>query len=165
MLHLALSLGAAAGLWVAGNGLVVTGPTLAAANRQSVDAEPAAAAQAVRGGWEAEMAEALVALTNDERVSAGLPPLIVDAGLTEVGRQRAADIVADYSHAGLAARCGWCGENINQTAGTDPVQRLFAGWMNSPSHRANILRPETTRIGIGVYGVAGRYYAVQVFAE
>ncbi len=41
----------------------------------------------------------------------------------------------------------WAGENI--AAGPDTPQDVVNAWMNSPSHRANILRAEFTAIGVG----------------
>ena len=41
---------------------------------------------------------------------------------------------------------GW-GENI--AAGYSTAQRVFAAWMNSDGHRANILNCKFNRIGIG----------------
>ena len=43
------------------------------------------------------------------------------------------------------------GENLasgEETAGTP--HEIVEGWMNSPGHRANILRPEFREIGIGL---------------
>lgn len=44
---------------------------------------------------------------------------------------------------------------------------LQNAWMNSPSHRANVLDPNVTAVGTGVaYSAAsGRVYAVQVFVR
>ena len=57
------------------------------------------------------------------------------------------------------------GENI--AAGFDSTGATCRGWMNSPGHRANILRASFTRIGAGYASgdsEYGRYY-VQVFAD
>ena len=57
------------------------------------------------------------------------------------------------------------GENI--AAGFDSTGATCRGWMNSPGHRANILRPSFTRVGAGYASGEseyGRYY-VQVFAD
>lgn len=42
----------------------------------------------------------------------------------------------------------------------------MAGWLDSPGHRANILKAEFTEIGVGVATGDGKYgiYWVQVFA-
>jgi uncharacterized protein YkwD len=57
------------------------------------------------------------------------------------------------------------GENI--AAGFDSTGATCRGWMNSPGHRANILRSSFTRVGAGYASGEseyGRYY-VQVFAD
>ncbi|WP_282083643.1 CAP domain-containing protein [Streptomyces tendae] len=114
----------------------------------------------------------VVDLTNRERAAAGLPALAVDARLTTAAQAHSADMVARdfYSHtdpdggkpwdraaaAGAARRT--VGENIacGQRSPADVVE----GWMNSPGHRANILKSDFTRIGVGLAGGgrAGTYW-------
>jgi len=43
--------------------------------------------------------------------------------------------------------------------------RLVEGWMESPDHRANILNPRYSRIGIGVVIKERRVYATQIFCS
>lgn len=114
----------------------------------------------------------VVGLTNRERAAAGLPALAVDTRLTSAAQAHSADMVARdfYSHtdpdgggpwdraaaAGAARRT--VGENIacGQRSPADVVE----GWMNSPGHRANILKSDFTRIGVGLAGGgrAGTYW-------
>jgi uncharacterized protein YkwD len=47
----------------------------------------------------------------------------------------------------------YAGENL---AGAPTVERAHTGLMNSQGHRANILNPNYTRIGVGVID-GGRY--------
>jgi uncharacterized protein YkwD len=114
----------------------------------------------------------VVALTNRERAAAGLPPLAADPLLTRAARAHSADMVARdfYSHtapdgsrpwdrataAGAARRS--IGENI--ACGQRSPAEVVTGWMNSPGHRANILKPDFTHIGIGFAGGgrAGTYW-------
>ena len=45
-------------------------------------------------------------------------------------------------------------------------RNFIDGWMDSPTHRGNMLQPEITQIGVGVSrSKGGEYYAVQVFAR
>jgi uncharacterized protein YkwD len=44
----------------------------------------------------------------------------------------------------------YAGENL---AGAPSVERAHSGLMNSPGHRANILNPNFTHIGIGALNV------------
>ena len=38
------------------------------------------------------------------------------------------------------------------------------GWMKSPGHRANLMNPRYTKIGIGIVAKGGYVYATQIFA-
>jgi uncharacterized protein YkwD len=59
------------------------------------------------------------------------------------------------------ARCEGCGPPVTEAT----VEWLQEGWMNSPEHRENILRPGLTRFGFGVAAEKGKgLYAVQTFA-
>ena len=112
----------------------------------------------------------LLRLTNLARASEGLPPLIWNATLAEVGAAHCADMAARgyFSHEtpegvtpldrlilrGVA--CGIAAENI--AAGQPDPATVFAGLMESPHHRENILDPEVTEVGIsfvrgGMYGI------------
>jgi uncharacterized protein YkwD len=57
------------------------------------------------------------------------------------------------------------GENIAYNQGyDDPVDFVIERWMNSPSHRKNILNPRWSESGVGVTVTdEGRYYFTQVF--
>jgi uncharacterized protein YkwD len=54
------------------------------------------------------------------------------------------------------------GENL--AAGQPTPERAFTDWMNSPSHRDNILDPRFTELGVGVrFGGEYGVYWVQEF--
>jgi len=111
----------------------------------------------VRADLEAQM----LALLNAERVANGLPALQADPALAEVARAHSRDMFARgyFSHAspegGQASdrmrRAGVpflvAGENL---ALAPTLAMAHRGLMNSPGHRANILRPQFGRVGIGV---------------
>ncbi|MHC3470012.1 CAP domain-containing protein [Streptomyces sp. 7R007] len=123
------------------------------------------------GGLERTAAE-VVGLTNRERARAALPPLAVDPFLTRAAQAHSADMVARafYSHtspeggrpwdraAAAGARHRSVGENI--ACGQRFAAEVVEGWMNSPGHRANILKPDFTHIGVGFAGggPAGTYW-------
>ena len=106
---------------------------------------------------EAQMLE----LVNRERLAAGLKPLEADPELTEVARRHSADMFARgyFSHntpenlspfdriRAADVRFLTAGENL---ALAPTVEIAHTGLMNSPGHRANILRPQFGRVGIGV---------------
>lgn len=114
----------------------------------------------------------VVSLTNAERATAGLPPLAVDTLLTTAAQAHSDDMVARtfYSHtdpdggqpwdraAAAGSRRRTIGENI--ACGQRSPAEVVRGWMNSPGHRANILKPDFTHIGIGLAGggKAGTYW-------
>lgn len=110
-----------------------------------------------RSDLEAEMLK----LVNRERIDAGLGALAPDPELIEVARRHSADMFARgyFAHdtpdnrdpfdrmreAGV--RFITAGENLAHGP-TIPI--AHTGLMNSPGHRANILRPQFGRVGIGV---------------
>jgi uncharacterized protein YkwD/uncharacterized membrane protein required for colicin V production len=108
-----------------------------------------------------DLEQQMLDLVNKERVANGLNPLAPDPELTEVARRHSTDMFARgyFAHdtpEGLspfdrmrAAKVNFttAGENL-ALAPTIPV--AHTGLMNSPGHRANILRREFGRVGIGV---------------
>ncbi|MCF2525910.1 CAP domain-containing protein [Yinghuangia soli] len=118
----------------------------------------------------------VIALTNAERARHGMGALAYEPRLTQAAQVHSDDMAArDYfDHTGLDGRqpadrvtaSGYvysrCAENI--AAGQPTPAEVVTGWMNSPGHRANILTPELTQIGIGIaYGGSYRIYWTQVF--
>jgi uncharacterized protein YkwD len=108
-----------------------------------------------------ELEAAMLELVNRERAAAGLKPLSPDLELREVARRHSADMFARgyFAHNTPEGRTPF--DRINEagiryrTAGENlalaPTLSLaHTGLMNSPGHRANILRPEFGRVGIGV---------------
>jgi uncharacterized protein YkwD len=110
-----------------------------------------------RPDLEAKMLE----LVNRERAAAGLELLAADPELTEVARQHSIDMFARgyFSHNSLDGRSPFdrmravnvrfltAGENL-ALAPTLPI--AHTGLMDSPGHRANILRSSFGRVGIGI---------------
>jgi uncharacterized protein YkwD len=108
-----------------------------------------------------EMEAAMLQLVNKERIAAGLKPVTADPELTEVARKHSADMFARgyFAHEtpeGLdpfdrlrAANVRFitAGENL---ALAPTVRVAHSGLMNSPGHRANILRPQFGRLGVGI---------------
>ncbi len=103
----------------------------------------------------------MLQLVNQERVAAGLKPLAADPELTEVARKHSTDMLARgyFAHATPEGRDPFdrireanvtflaAGENL---ALAPTVEVAHTGLMNSPGHRANILRPQFGRVGIGI---------------
>jgi uncharacterized protein YkwD len=108
-----------------------------------------------------------VAAVNGARGAAGLPALQVAGDLVAVARQHASRMAgSDHLHhnGGLGGAVGgW--DKIGENVGHGPdVADLHAAFLASPSHRANILDPEWTEIGVGVVAdAAGDLWVTQVF--
>ena len=110
-----------------------------------------------RPDLEAQMLE----LVNAERRAAGLNPVRPDPRLTAVAREHSRDMFArgyfsHYTPEGKDlgdrlqhARIGYlsAGENL---ALAPTLLAAHTGLMHSPGHRANILRPQFGRLGIGI---------------
>ena len=100
-------------------------------------------------------------LTNIERAKAGLKPLTLNNRLAQAAQGHSDSMAADdfFSHTGADGsdigdrikdsgyKYSRAGENI--AAGQQTAEGVVRGWMNSPGHRANILNPNFTEIGIG----------------
>lgn len=103
----------------------------------------------------------MVSLVNQARMGQGLSPLSVNSQLTTLARQKSQDMVKNnyFSHtsptygspfqmmknAGITYSTA--GENI---AGAQTTEAAHQNLMNSEGHRANILNPKFTEIGIGI---------------
>ncbi|MEM7759978.1 MAG: CAP domain-containing protein [Cyanobacteria bacterium P01_A01_bin.40] len=100
-------------------------------------------------------------LTNAERAKAGLNPLTLNNQLAQAAQGHSDRMAEDdfFSHTGADGssvsdrvqdtgyQYSRAGENI--AAGQRTAEQVVQDWMNSPGHRANILNPEFTEIGIG----------------
>lgn len=121
--------------------------------------------------------QSMVDMINQERAAAGLQPLQVDLRLASVARAKANDMKTNnyFGHTSptfgtpwaMMAQVGlnvqWAGENI---AGNKSVAGAMAALMSDSGHRANILDPKFTHVGIGVvYGSAYGTLYVQEFAQ
>lgn len=92
-------------------------------------------------------------LHNQERAANGLPPLSLNDCLSGIAQPWADHMAAtgDLRHndLGRLTACGgsaW-GENIGYDSS---IPAVHAAWMGSSGHRANILNPRYTQVGIGV---------------
>lgn len=123
-------------------------------------------------------------LTNEARRKHHLSTLVPDDTLTATARAHSDDMMRrDFfdhvnpdgmtpkerfaKHSMPAARVG---ENIMKGSRHDPsdaklMARLMVdGWMTSPEHRANILNPDYTHLGVGVTVTGSEVRATQLFA-
>lgn len=139
-----------------------TGPTRQATDAATpswspTDADPVAYAQA------------LVVDTNVARATAGFPPL----SLSECARAAAADRAQaltggrELKHASLVPVMQACdpsgpaAENLSRAAAGP--QAVVDAWLASPGHRANLLDPTLTRVGVACVLDTDRMLCSQVF--
>lgn len=121
----------------------------------------------------------IIALTNTERASNNAGALTQDALLDKAAQAKADDMAANgyFSHVGPDGKTPWqwiAGSGYQyQYAGENLAVRFIDSsdvvnaWMESPTHRANIVKPVYTEIGVGVaqgmYEGASATYVVQYF--
>ena len=124
--------------------------------------------------------KAVLDLVNAERTQRGLAPLrfearLRDAALIHANDQKNQDCFTQLSHTGTDGsqpwdrvdRTGltWSGVAENIACGQQTPAEVMNSWMNSPGHRANILDPTMTALGVSrTTNSAGTPYWVQVFA-
>ena len=104
----------------------------------------------------------LIALVNQERASKNLPALALNKSLNSVADLKVNDMLAkDYfEHTSPSGVTPWhwfkqigynyvfAGENL--AMGFTQTDAVFEAWMNSPSHRDNILNPNFQEMGLAV---------------
>lgn len=134
---------------------------------QAPKAEEKAATQGI-GAYEQQVLD----LTNAERAKEGLKPLAIDMPLMDSAEQKSADMASNgyFDHNsptlgspfdqmkanGISYRSA--GENI--AMGQRTPEEVVKAWMESPGHRANIMKPNFTHIGIG-YVENGNHWTQQ----
>jgi uncharacterized protein YkwD len=123
----------------------------------------------------------MLALVNRDRQAAGLSPLLWDDRVAAVSRGHSADMRKTKIVAHISPTTGSAADRV-RAAGIktamvlENVARAYGageahtGLMNSPGHRANVLAPQATHIGIGVVlgeEVSGRreMFITQVFTR
>lgn len=119
-------------------------------------------------------AEQVVYLVNVERKKLGLSTLDIREDVRTAAQVRALEIQTSFSHTRPDGRSfstalkeqnvSYRGSGENIAWGQKSPQEVVAGWMNSEGHRANILNPGFTSIGVGHYqNAAGVNYWTQLF--
>lgn len=124
---------------------------------------------------------AVLNLINNIRVSNGLNALQASQILTDIARSRCNDMIINsyfshytpdgrnifniYRENGVSYKNG--GENLAQStpASSGTSEAFVNAWMASPTHKANILRPEYNKIGIGIGEGGDRRVVAIVFTN
>ena len=107
-------------------------------------------------------AEEVLTQTNEKRAEEGLPALSLNTELSEAALRKGEDMFADqyWSHTAPDGQEPWdfiqsvgyryktAGENLARDFMN--TTDMVAAWMNSPTHKANLLNPQFEEIGIAV---------------
>jgi|GEM_PF-297938 len=111
--------------------------------------------------------EQVLALVNQERTKEGLQPLVLEPSLRDAARTHSRNMAQQdfFDHTGADGSrftdriratgfsiTGASAENI--AAGSATPEAVVQRWMNSSGHRANILNPALTQLGVGHYFLA-----------
>jgi len=120
----------------------------------------------------------VIELTNIERAKEGLPALKGNWELSRIARVKSQDMI-DHNYfdhqsptygspfdmmKSFGIPFSYAGENI--AAGQRTPEEVVNGWMNSPGHRANIMNPNYTQIGVGLAkGGSYGFYWTQQFIQ
>jgi uncharacterized protein YkwD len=128
-----------------------------------------------------EYENAIAAMINNVRVDNGVNAVAADGLLNEVASIRSNDLMSRnyFSHytpegtnvfdtmrsSGVDFR--YAGENLAQSApaSAGSVEGFMNAWINSPTHMANILRGEYTKIGVSMVEVDSRRVVTTVFTN
>ena len=113
-------------------------------------------------------AKAAASMISGYRRNNGLGPVTVDKELMRLAREHANEMAAhnEMGHnvghpfeeriAKSTVRARAVAENVG--AGYHTLAEAFSGWRDSPGHRANMLHPDVTRIGIAAaYAPSSKY--------
>lgn len=118
----------------------------------------------------------VIDLVNAERAKEGLPALTMDKQVQAAAQVRAMECEQLFSHTrpnGTSFVTALQEQNVsyrrageNIAWGQRTPKQVVTGWMNSEGHRANIMNPNFTTIGVGYYQNAnGTNYWSQLFTS
>lgn len=119
-------------------------------------------------------------LVNEEREAQGVGSLAINNQLVKASRKRSEEIVTDFSHErqGVSSFSIFkepeyeyiyqaVGENIvmatYQGSPTEMGAYFFKLWKESPGHYKNMISPNFTEVGTGIYKQEGILYGTQLF--
>ncbi len=124
----------------------------------------------------AELEKAVNQQINQYRASKKLPPLTVDARISQIARIHSENMASGkvkFSHDGFEGRAKAItvpyqsfAENVAYNMGfSDPVRNAVDGWIKSEGHRKN-MEGQFNLTGIGIAKNAkGEYYFTQLFVR
>jgi len=117
-------------------------------------------------------------LVNAERQKNGLDPLTLDMSISNVARLKSQDMADNNYFSHYSSTYGSAGEMMkkqgisfsisgeNIASGQRSPEAVVAEWMHSEGHKANILSPDFSRIGVGyATNSNGTPYWTQMFTN
>lgn len=126
------------------------------------------------------MEQQILRQVNQQRQRHGLPALRRNPNLSQVARIYSQQMAAHniYGHIGPSGethrqrveaagiRAALIGENLMKV-GHDrhPVALSVQAWMKSSGHRKNILLPQMTETGVGIWRRGSTYFVTQLYIE
>jgi uncharacterized protein YkwD len=128
-------------------------------------------------GVNAAPLQEVLALVNAERQRAGVPPLVLNAQLSQAAQHQVQNLARQgtLSHTGVdgstmpsrieATGYSWSAIGENIALGQPSPQAVMADWMGNDQHRRNILNPAFSELGLAYLDEGGQRYWVQVFAS
>lgn len=124
--------------------------------------------------------ENVVSLVNESRLEENLKPLLINPELSKIAQSKAQDMTKNHYFAHTSPEginpWYWFGKNNysykyageNLAINYDSAEEEHLAWMNSPTHKKNILSPQFTEIGIatatGLIEGKKSHITVQIFA-
>lgn len=154
--------------------LISSGDTPTAPTTQPTTAQPTTKPVS-QASYNREFADKVIELINAERTKEGIPALQKDTTITNAADTRAKETVTLFSHQ-RPNETSWitaliennvffsaAAENIAKGQ-TTPAQVVKA-WMESPSHRQNIMNSNYNKIGVSCYVDNNVYYWEQLFVK
>ena len=112
----------------------------------------------------------IVDTINAHRAEAGLPSLTMDSRLCTAAAQRARELPLSWSHtrpggsnfttvlADFGVAYTFAAENLYNSALSFTADTVVSKWMNSDSHRANLLSEQAASIGVATHSADGFTY-------
>ena len=113
-----------------------------------------------------ELGGLVLRFANNERAARGIAPLVWDENAAQKAQAWAEYLAASRTIAhsrltdGISGSWTVLAENVGFA---DSVGAAHEGFMNSPKHRATLLSPQYSAVGMGVAENGGLYYVVQVY--
>lgn len=142
--------------------------------QQAKPVQTAPSTYAGSSGYDSYINE-VIALVNQQRANNGVAPLTQNASINQLAKVRAEEAAQVWSHTRPDGR-KWStvftdygvsssarGENI--AYGQRTPQAVVDAWMNSKTHRDNLLEPKFTKITMWVYNNNGTLFWEQLFTN